>query len=724
MTSTAYRTDRSRGDARAKADGSLRYTADLPAEGMLHAAVVRSPVPHAEVLAVTGDGALASDGVVAVVTSADLDVGLCGRRVRDMPVLAGREARFTGEGIAVVLATGQRQAEAAAALVEVDFRALPAVLDPAEALSPSAERVHDAPWDYEGAVVTSEGPANLQSELLDGSLAEVEAALARAPHVVDRTYRTPSGHHGYLELQCWTAAPTDAGGVRLVGTAKAPYRLRQQVATALGLPAEAVEVGPVPLGGDFGGKGVVAEATLCAALARWARRPVRLALRSGEDLTTVGARHPATMQVRLGCDDDGRLVGLAFDAVLDGGAYAAAKPVPYVNLHGIAECALGYRLPCYAIRSRIAYTHTVPKGHMRSPGAPQAVFAVESALDELAAVAGLAPAELRRRNLLADGDRDAYGHRWPEARGAATLDAALAERPARAAPSGWRRGAGMAAYARPTPAPATTSLRLVPSADGTLGVEVPFPDTGTGSHSVVAEELAARLGVERERVRVRQVSTGDLPFDPGVGASRVTVGVSSAVAQLAAAWEASTGDTPVTVVTEPGDDGPALTCCAQVAHVAVDPETGQVRVLELVTAVDVATVVRRRSHRLQVDGGAVMGLGFACFEDLLEAEGQPWASNLAEFRLPTAEDVPPLRTVLVEGGTGVGPADVKAVGELSNVPVAAAVANAVADAVGCRLRQLPITAERVYWGLRDLDGADRTDRTDGADGPGHGVVGA
>jgi putative selenate reductase molybdopterin-binding subunit len=686
-------------DARAKATGALRYSADLPAEGALHAAPVRSPHPHAEIVAIDAAAARVLDGVTAVVTAADLTASLSGRRVRDMPLLARGRVRFSGEIVAVVLATTRSRAEEAAALVEVDYRALAVVVDPVAALSPGAPLVHDEAWRYAGAVVGPDGPPNMQSELVEGSVEAARRVLADAAHTVTRTYRTPAGHQGYLEPQCWTAVPAAGGGVVLQGTAKAPYRLREQVAATLGLEPETVEVEPVAVGGDFGGKGGVVDATLCAALAIWAGRPVRLALRSGDDLAATDARHSSVIEVTVGCDGGGRMLALIVDAVLDGGAYAAVKPIPSVNLHGLAEAALGYRLEAYAVRSRIAYTNRVPKGHMRAPGAPQAVFAVESAIDELGRHAGIAPAELRRRAVLGDGDTDAYGHRWPEARGREVLDAALDAPPRVAAPEGWARGAGVALYARPTAGPATTSLRLRPLGDGAFEVEVPFPETGTGSHTLVREQLAAALGTEPGQVRVRQVPTSALPYDPGVGASRVTVGLTHGVAALASAWRDGPGDSPVEVVTEPGGEA-ALSYCAQVAHVAVDPGTGQLRVLELVTAVDVAEILRPRSHQMQLDGGAVMGFGFACLEDLLEDEGQVWAANLAEFRLPTPEDVPVLRTVLLEGSRGVGAADVKAVGELANVPVAAAVANAVADAVGARVRRLPVTAERVYWAMQ------------------------
>lgn len=699
--------DGDRVDAWDKATGATRFSGDLDTPGTLHAALVRSAVPHADVLAVVGEEARQMEGVAAVVTAADLSAGLCGRRVRDMPLLTGDRVHYIGQPVAVVLAATRAQADAAALMVVVDTRDRSAVLDPVAALDPDAPHLHDAPWEYDGAVVAPGSPANLQSEVLAGDPDAVAAVLDRCVHVVTGTYRTPAGHQGYLEPQCWTATPRAGGGVTVQGTSKSPYLLRAQMAKTLDLPLDAVEVAPVPLGGDFGGKGGVVDPTLCAALALWSGRPVRLALRSSEDLSSTDARHPSVITVALGCDSGGHLLALSVDVILDGGAFAAAKPIPSVNLHGIEECALGYRLDAFAVRSRIAYTNHVPRGHMRSPGAPQAVFAVESALDELAAKAEIAPAEVRRRSLLGDGDADAYRHRWAEARGVATLDAGLAvgadapvtATPRRAVPDGWHVGEGMAVYARPTFPPAATSMRLLPAHDGTLCVEVAFPETGTGSHTLVRNELAAALGIDPAAIAVRQVGTASLPYDAGVGASRVTVGLTNAVHHLAEAWAARDGDGPIEVVTEAGGEDLVISFCAQVARVAVDPDTGQVRVLEIVTAADVARVLRPRSHQLQLDGGTVMGFGFACFEDLLDTDGQVWASNLSEFRLPTAADVPPLRTVLVEGGRGVGPANVKLVAELSNVPTAAAIANAVANAAGCRIRTLPITAERVYWAL-------------------------
>jgi CO/xanthine dehydrogenase Mo-binding subunit len=215
----------------------------------------------------------------------------------------------------------------------------------------------------------------------------------------------------------------------------------------------------------------------------------------------------------------------------------------------------------------------------------------------------------------------------------------------------------------------------------------------------VRDGLARALGLRPEAIAVRQVPTADLPHDDGVGGSRVTSSMSSAIAKAAEAWRSRTGDEAVLVVTEREQERPVTSYCVQLAQVAVDPESGRVRVLELLTAVDVAEVVNGRAHRMQLDGAAAMGYGYACLEDLDLRDGQVWAATLADYRLPTSAEVPRFRTVLVGGGRGLGALDVKSAGELANVPTAAAIANAVAAAAGVRVRDLPITAERVFVAL-------------------------
>ncbi|MBO0684953.1 MAG: molybdopterin-dependent oxidoreductase, partial [Candidatus Dormibacteraeota bacterium] len=617
-----------------------------------------------------------------------------GRRVRDVPVLASDEARFAGERVVAVVAETRAAAERAAAAVRIDYEELPAALEAEEALDARAPAVHEAPWEYPGAVVTAGDPRNQQSLVVHGSVEEADRALAGAAHLVDRTYRFATGHQGYIEPQACVARADPDGRVHVWMANKSPYRLRVQLAECLGLDAQAIEVHPVAIGGDFGGKGSPMDAPLCVALARRVGRPVKLVERYHEDLTSANPRHGGRIRIRLGCDAEGRLQGLHLDALFDGGAYAGFKPIPTVTLHGLAEPGSSYRLPAAAAEIRIAYTNTVPRGHMRSPGAPEAVFAFESALDELAEGAGIDPVEMRRRNLLADGEQSPWGPTWVEARGPATLQAALDAYRQLPVPAGWRHGRGFALYDRAT-RPGRASLRLLPAGDR-LVVETPLPEQGGGAHTVLRQGLAEALQMEPERLEVRQVSTAELPDDDGVGGSRVTAGLSVAVARAAEALHSAGGASPVEVSVDPATVPPVTSFCVQVAQVAVDPESGQVRVLELLTGVDVARVVNPDAHRLQIEGGAVMGYGLACLEDLVLEDGRVWAANLGEFRIPSALDVPALRTVLVPGGQGVGALGVKGIGELANVPAAAAIANAVADAVGVRVRDLPITAERVH----------------------------
>jgi CO/xanthine dehydrogenase Mo-binding subunit len=695
---------RGRDNAWAKAAGAVEYVADLSLQGMAHVAVVRSLVAHARLAGIDTKLAAAADGVIGVFTAADLRAETYGRSVRDIPVLAADKVRFTGERVAAVVAESRAAAEAAAALVDVAYEELPAVLSPGDALLPDAPAVHEAPWDYPRAAVTVADGINVQSRIRHGSPDEAEAALRGAAHVIDQTYTTVSGHQGYLEPQACIAA-VSAGTVRIWATNKAPYRLRGQLAECLGLDPLSIQIEPVPLGGDFGGKGSPMDIPLCVELARLTGRPVKLVLRYADDLTATNPRHPSRIRVRAGCDSIGRLTAVAVHAVLDGGAYAGFKPLATASLHGIGDCTLAYDVPAVFVEAVIAYTNTVPRGHMRSPGAPQSAFAVESALDELAAAVRLDPAEFRRRNLVRPGRPSSTGKIWAQARGEQTLDAALweAARSRVTAPPGWLRGTGLAIYARETAGLAPTSIRLVPLPGGRILAEVPIAETGTGSHTVVRNRLAAELGIGPGDIEVAQVGTAGLPHDQGVGGSRVTVAVAEIAARAAQAWrERENQDDPVAV--ETGRAGSATVVaayCAQVAQVAVDPGTGQVRVLELLSAVDVGEIINGRGHQMQIDGGTVMGYGFACLEDLAEQDGQIGAANLGEFRLPTMRDVPQLRTVLVRGGQGLTAANVKPVGELTNVPVAAAVANAVADAAGCRVRDLPVTGEKVFWLLTE-----------------------
>lgn len=720
-----------RTDAWAKLRGQAVYAGDVRLPGMLYGALVRSPYPHARILRIRTEAARSLPGVHAVLTGEDVRYGTYGRRVRDMPVLAHQVVRFAGERVAAVAAESPELAREAAALVEVDYEPLPAVFDPEEALRPGAPRVHEAPWTYPGAVTGPEDPPNLQSRRVWQHGEEVEAVLARCPYVFDETYFIPAAHQGYLEPHGCVAWWKPDGSVEVWASNKSPHRLRAQLSACLGLAPDRIRVMPAYVGGDFGGKGSPMDVPVCVALSEATGRPVKLVLDYEEDLSCANPRHASKVRVRLGVDGEGRLRALDVRAVVNGGAYAAFKPVEHVNLNGFGEAGNTYRIPSVRIESLIAYTNTVPRGHMRSPGSLEANFAVESTVDAAARALGMDPLEFRLRNVLRTGDLGTLGEPWVEARGEEVARAAAAalresepHTPLDGEAGRWARGVGFAFYCRAAHG-GTTEVALLPQADGSLVVRVPFPDQGGGQHTVVRNVVHRELGVPAGLVRVEQADTSQLATDSGVGGSRVSLTASAAASSACAELrrrleEAGLAHLPVRralaelarrrpeeVVRASVSVDEELwlnSVCVQAARVAVDRDTGQVRVEELVTALDVAEVLNPASHRAQVEGGVVMGLGSALLEELVLEDGRVVSSNLHDYRLPSVADLPRLRVVLVPGGKGWGPHGVKPVGELTNVAVAAAVANGVADAVGVRVRRLPISAEEVYGLMRQREG--------------------
>ncbi len=716
-----------RADGSAKLTGRAVYAGDVRLSGMLYAALVRSPYPRARIVRIRTEAARALPGVHAVLTGEDIRFGLYGRRVRDMPVLARGVVRYVGERVAAVAAETPQLAQEAARLVEVEYEPLAAVLDPEEALAPDAPRVHEAPWRYPGAVVHPDDHPNVQSRRIWAHGEDVEAVLRRCHRVFEGVFRLPPAHQGYLEPHACVVRITETGRIEVWASNKSPHRLRAQLSACLGVPEDRIRIQPVYVGGDFGGKGSPMDVPVCVALAEATGRPVKLCLSYGEELSATNPRHDGVIRVRLGINEQGDLQALDLRAILNGGAYAAFKPVEHINLNGIREAGNCYQIPAVRIESVIAYTHTVPRGHMRSPGSLEANFAVESLLDEAARELGMDPVAFRIRNLLRPKDTGTLGETWVEFRGAEVLEAALQalRQPPEeeVVPEGdWARGTGVALYARAAHA-GETEVALKPQLDGSVVVWVPFPEQGGGQHTVVRNVVQRELGLPAQLVHVQQASTDELVADAGVGGSRVTISASAAVAhavhalrqrlaelglwtgpeevrQALAALARRYPDEVIRARFSEDHLPPLASCCVQIARVRVDRRTGGVRVDEILTAVDVADVLNPPSHLAQIEGGVVMGLGAALLEALPVEEGRVMVANLDEYRIPSVEDVPRLQVVLVPGARGAGPYNVKPVGELTNVAVAAAIANAVADAVGVRVASLPITAEKVFWGLR------------------------
>ena len=700
-----------------KVSGRLRYAADFGVEACLWGKALRSPYPHARIVRIDTRAAEAVPGVRAVLTGAD-GAYLSGRTMRDLPVLAVGKVRFIGERVAAVAAETADAAEQALALIDVEYEELEAVLDPARALEADAPLIHDDPTGYPGAFAHPDRPdvPNLTS-YGRWTHGDAQAELDASHRVFTNTFTTQKMHHVYMETHACVVSVRADGEADVWASNKSPHMLRGQIAATFGVEPASIRVHPMPVGGDFGGKGSPMDAPLAYLLSRTTGSPVKVVMNYQEELLAANSRHPSRITVTTGVDAEGRLTAMRLSALFDGGAYGAFKPAPNVNLHGLEQAGSCYRFTALDVISSIAYTNTLPSGHMRSPGGPQVNFAVERQLDIVAGELGVDPAEFRRRNLLRPGDVAPNGDNWGEIKAVDALDAAT-EAIGWGAPKPAGVGRGVAMYER-GPIGGDSSCRLILHPDATLTLLVPIADPGQGAYTVMQQIVAEQLGVELADVAVRPAPTDELPFDLGVSGSRVTFAlgttVEQAVASLRAQLAEAAGNAPFAESAAElcraagGDvavdayrkvplfpDPPTTEFTAQAAEVEVDPESGAVTVRRLVSAHDVGAIINPEGHRGQILGGAVQGLGMAMVEEHVIDGGRPVALSLADYKIPNIQDVPAFEEAYVRRDDGPGPFNAGAIAESANVPTASAIANAVADAIGRPVYELPLSAERVY----------------------------
>jgi carbon-monoxide dehydrogenase large subunit len=417
--------------------------------------------------------------------------------------------------------------------------------------------------------------------------------------------------------------------------------------------------------------------------------------------------------MRTGVKRDGTLVAHEASALFDSGAYGGYKPSQTLDLNGATRLGGPYRIPHYRAEAMLVYTNQVPCGHMRSPGLVQSVFAIESQIDCVARAIGMDPMEFRLKNVVRGSEQTALGDSWVDPRAFETL--ALAREAAewvRPRPPGVGLGVALAEH------PAGGGEGSVAFGwDGSrFIIRTATPDTGTGLHTIMAQVAAEELDVAVDVVHVQTVDTDAFEFDGGIGGSRSTHVHGQAARQAAALLRDSlversgasgwTGGRPVGATGElaphevrhkyDGAGAPKITgFAAQVAEVAVDGETGQVRVLAVVSAHDAGTVINPVYHQGQINGGVIQALGYALIEDLPIDDGKVLAQNFGDYKIPVAGDIPPLKTVLLPPAPGPAPYEAKAIGETPNAPLAASIANAVHAAAGVRATSLPITAEKV-----------------------------
>ncbi|MGI5459204.1 xanthine dehydrogenase family protein molybdopterin-binding subunit [Streptomyces sp. CA-249302] len=752
---TVVGADVPRRDAEDKIRGWTQFTVDRAHKRMLYAAIRRADVPAARIVRIDTAPARAMPGVHAVVTAADAP-GLYGVGVADHPLFADGVVRYHGEPLVAVAAETLPQARAAAAAVEVELTPLPAHLTMADALAPGAREIHPDWASYEELVAggTRCGNVAWEATVVRG---DTDAAFARADVVVVES-RYSSGRQNQTPLEPRACTVWTEDGRLVVETStQNPWAVRNGTARMLGIRPADVRVVVPPVGGGFGMKFELSIEPVAALLARASGRPVRLELSREEEMRTALSRENADIWMRSAVTRDGEIVGREAVVLMDCGAYGGEQTfLTSMTAHTLGA---NYRLGSVRMVSRAVYTNTAPTGAFRACNGTYNTFALERHTDEICAAIGMDRHEFRRRAVLGDGDLGATGQVFEGDVLGPMLDrmrALRAARPASARPRpGELYGRATAVgtwFIFVGPSAATVNV----NPDGTATLVTSGVEIGSGSTQQAIPQLVAdSLGIPFEDVVVRAADTDAAGFDLGVGGGRTTVSVGAAsaaacedvkakvarvaadllgadvddirigpgairvagdsarsvtLAQVAAHAQALTGPLAGTG-SFTGRGTPALPGCAaghmieavdlpvfavHDCEVAVDPDTGHVRVLAYRVVQDVGRAINPRAIRGQIQGGVVQGLGYALHETVtFTADGQVAQSGFETYRVPLAGDAVAVDVDLYEGAPSMGPRGAKGAGEVPILNVAAAVACAVADATGGPMNRIPLTPPTV-----------------------------
>ena len=739
----------SRVDALAKVTGEAVFTADVMLPGMLYGMAKRSPYPHARIVRIDSRRAEALSGVKAVITAEDVPDIRMGLKLQDVPILARNEVRFAGEKVAAVAAVDEETVREAVNLIDVEYEELPALTDVMEAMKSGSMLVHEKLHTYSGLPAPVKDTNIFFHETF--SKGDTAQGFAQADLVLEHTFTTPVVHQGYMEPHAALVDINPDGSITVWSSVKVPFRVRSLMAEIIGLPITRVKVIPGFVGGDFGGKGMVLDEPLCYYLARKSRRPVKMVMSRQEEFLASSPRHPSIIRLKAGVTKSGELVAWEANAIFDSGAYAAYKP--QVGLGGTKKLAGTYRISHVRIDGYYVYTHTLPCGHCRAPGDPQASFAVETFMDMIASHLKLDPFRFRWLNALEEGDLSATGEPWKGINLKETMNAAVKA-------SGWGKpkpnkhyGIGIACAERPTGTGESSAVVIV-NGDGSANLITGSSDPGTGSRTILCQIVAEALQIPMERITINLVDTDSAPYDQGAGGGRTTFVaglsayraalqvrkqlVASAVKLLKCPQEQAeeiieardgflfakadpskkisysqavraTGKSQLigeeTFSSKEMDD----TCFAtHIAEVQVDPERGVVEVLRITAAHDIGFAINPAAAEGQIEGGIVQGVGFALLEEMRRSEGKVANPSLTDYKLVTPLDAPEITTLLIEGAPGPGPFHAKSIGEIPTCPIASAVANAIFDAVGVRITDLPISGEKIVKALKESGASHQT----------------
>ena len=735
-----------RPDARVKAIGQAAYVGDLSLPRTLYGAILRSPLPHARILSIDASRALRLRGVRSIITGRDtlgviFGVLATSDKLMDRRALVTDKVRYVGDEVAALAAVDEDTAQEALSLIKVEYEPLPAVFDPLEALRDGAPLVHvDKPGNISKRHVVKVG--------------DLEAGLGEAAVVREDRFTTHPEAHSPMEPHVVLAQYDATGKLTVWTSTQSSYFVQMDLAKTLGLPAGRVRVIKPHVGGGFGGKSDGMDSLdFCASLLSIKTGcPVKMAYSREEELIYTRRRHALMIELKTGVRKDGILSARKCRAILDGGAYNSWGPITTIlcsnwNL-------MPYRMVNYEYEGIRAYTNKAPGGAMRGHGAPQIHFAVESQLDMLASDLGMDPIELRMRNALEAGDLNPSGFYIPSSGFRQSLEEAAKrsgwKEKRGKLPPGRGIGVGCSGFVcgaafpvRPTAA-AFSGVRIVISAEGQVTLLTGAVDTGQGSDFTLAQIAAEGLGVPVEVITVVAADTDLTPVDMGNYSSRTTMLAGNATKNAAASALARVLEGAAELLEAKADDlesedgrisvkgspergvsfveavqaayrmnhgeqivaegvylpnpkliSPSISFSVQIAEVEVDRETGQVQVTYLTSAHDCGVPINPMSVEGQLEGSVYMGVGYALSEEFSEVDGQSIQSSFTDYHVPTVGEMPKVDALHVEVFDPEGPFGAKEAGEGTVGPTAPAIANAIFDAVGVRLTQMPLSPEKV-----------------------------
>ncbi|MEM1392093.1 MAG: molybdopterin cofactor-binding domain-containing protein [Cyanobacteria bacterium P01_H01_bin.150] len=705
-------------DGTAIVTGKAYYTADILQSGLLHLKILRSPFPHAKIRKINLDKAKALEGVVDIFTYKDVPRIPYTTAGHAEPVpdpldhyLLDNKVRFVGDRVAAVVAESVDIAKKACELIEVDYEILPYVINPVEAMINGSIVIHDEPESQQ----IPDRNRNIAGEIFLES-GDVEKGFTEADLIIENTYTLPAVQHAHLEAHV-TVTHLELDGTLIVrSSTQVPFHCQRLLSQILNIPQDKIRVYKPQLGGGFGNKQEILTEDLCALATLRTGKPVQWEMTRNEEFTATNSRHAMTIKLKTGVKSDGTIIAQDLEIIANTGAYGNhGKTVVFLSGYiplGLYRCD-NKRFSAYAV-----YTNTMPGGAFRGYGATQGTFAMESQIDEIANQLGIDVIEIRQKNLIRPGDLVSLGNDGEHFNliGSYAVEECFAQiiQALNYAPgqppiinNNRLRGVGFAVSMQGSGLCKihTACVKLSRLADGKYELRTGSVDVGTGSDTTLRQIAAEVLGVRVTDIKIISGDTQLTPFDAGSYAS-ATMYISGQAVKLAAEklkQKIADQIAPQEIIEVEESytaDEATLTFAVQGVEVEVDIETGKVDVLRCIQAIDIGKAINPKICEGQATGGIAMGIGYALTEELLfDTEGRITNPKLREYRIPTAADMPPMEIFLIEKTDPYGPFGAKGVGEITTNCTAPAIANAIAHATGVRLRQLPMTPERVWKGV-------------------------